>query len=207
MMANCFNLVRGYATANTGKLIKPPVPFFGLHGRYTNALYSAAVKHKKSDKVEEDLKKLSNLYAKDTKFKDFVDDPLIKGTVKMEALAGVAKKVQLCDITLNMINLLAENNRLKLLPTVAANFSKIMSNVRGEMDVCITTAKPFNDPALRKDVEDTIKKFTNKKLTITTNVDPALMGGMVVDFGGEYYIDMSLRKKMQMYTDILKETV
>lgn len=206
-MALYLNISRSYATAASGKMVRAPVAFFGIDGKYTNALYSAAVKTKKSDKVEEDLKNLRDLYRKDTRFRDFLGDPLIKSQVKMQALDGVAGKVKLCDITVNLVKLLAENNRLKLLPQVADNFSKIMSNIRGEMDCVITTAKPIDNAAVRKELEDAIKKFTTKKLTISTKVDPSLVGGMIIDFGGEYYIDMSLRNKMKMYTDILKETL
>lgn len=209
-MANYLQVItRNLATASSAgsKMIRPPISFFGLAGKYTNALYSAASKGKKVDKVEEDLKALRDLYKNDAKFRDFLGNPMVKLPMKIQALQEISSKMKACDITSNLLQALAENNRLKILPGITDNFCKIMAVTRGELDCTVFTAKPITDQQTKKDLEAVIKKFTSKKVTISSKVDPSIMGGVVIDFGGEYYIDMSLRNKMKMYTDILRETV
>ncbi|XP_074597519.1 ATP synthase subunit O, mitochondrial [Brevipalpus obovatus] len=209
-MANCLQVItRNLATASSAgsKMIRPPISFFGLDGKYTNALYSAASKSKKVDKVEEDLRALRDLYKNDMKFRDFLSNPMVKLPMKIQAIQEISKIMKTCDITSNLLQALAENNRLKILPTITDNFCKVMAATRGELDCTVITAKPISDQQTKKDLEAVIKKFTSKKVTISSKVDPSIMGGVVIDFGGEYYIDMSLRNKMKMYTDILKETV
>lgn len=64
------------------KMVKPPVPMFGIGGRYATALYSAASKKNKLEQVDKNLKTLLELHEKDVKFRDFLLNPLIKVSVK-----------------------------------------------------------------------------------------------------------------------------
>ena len=202
------NLTRGYASVATSAMIRPPIGFFGVDGKYTNALYSAASKTQKIDAVSQDLNKLKDAYQKDAKFRDFMINPLIKSSTKKEILSKVLpEKFKTCDLTNNMIAIMAETNKLKYLPMVAGNFAKIMSFIRGELDCTIITAKPLTDQKMKQELEAILKKFTSKKLTIATKVDPSIVGGVVIDFGGEHYIDMSVRSKLKFYTDVLRESV
>lgn len=66
------------SAAATSKMVKPPVPMFGVDGRYASALYSAASKKNKLEAVDKNLKTLLELQQKDEKFRDFLINPLIK---------------------------------------------------------------------------------------------------------------------------------
>lgn len=46
-----------------------------------------------------------------------------------------------------------------------------------------------------------------KKLSMTMKVDPSILGGMLVDFDGEHYIDMSIRSKFNFYQNLIKQAV
>ena len=64
--------------AATSKLVKPPISMHGIDGRYAAALYSAASKKNALDTVDKNLKKLIEQQQKDSKFRDFLLNPLIK---------------------------------------------------------------------------------------------------------------------------------
>lgn len=66
------------SAARLGQLVKPPVPVFGIEGRYAHALYSAATKSQKLDTVDKDLKKVEGFMNSDSKFAAFVMDPSLK---------------------------------------------------------------------------------------------------------------------------------
>lgn len=111
------------------------------------------------------------------------------------------------DLTLNLITVMSENGRLKLLPQVVNTFSRIMRNSRGEIDCTVTTAKPLDD-ANRKELESTLNNFAKgKKLFLSLKVDPTIVGGMIVDFAGEQYIDMSIRSKLNLYSNLIRQPV
>lgn len=187
------------------KLVRPPVSIFGVEGRYVNALYSAASKNNKLEAVEGDLKKLAGLYKTDTVFRDFLISPLINPVQKTHVFENdLKKKLKLNDLSVNLLSAMSENRRLKNLPDVDFAFGQIMAAVRNELQCTITSAKPLPD-AKKKEVEGSLKAFTTKKLVISYKTDESIQGGLVVDFNGEHYIDMSLKSKLRLYSQCLKQ--
>lgn len=187
------------------KLVKPPISLFGVEGRYVNALYSAAAKNNKLDAVEGDLKKLAGLYKTDHKFKEFMVSPLINPIQKTQIFENeLKKKLSLTDISVNLLSAMSENRRLKNLPEVERAFNLVMSAVRNEINLVVTSAKVLPD-AKKKDIEASLKTFSSKKLIITYQEDPSIIGGLIIDFNGEHYIDMSVRSKIRLYSECLKQ--
>lgn len=192
------------ASKIVSKMIRPPISLYGLEGRYVNALYSAAMKNNKLDSVEGDLKKLSGLYKTDPKFKDFMINPLISPVQKTEVFEGnLKKKLNLNDLSVKFLSVMSENRRLKQLPEIEQAFGQIMAAVRNELPVNVISAKPLQD-ARKREIEGSLKSFTSKKLLIEYKTDPSLMGGLIIDFNGEHFIDMSVKAKVRVYSDICK---
>ncbi|XP_054719462.1 ATP synthase subunit O, mitochondrial-like [Uloborus diversus] len=195
------------STLRTAAVIKPPVPVFGVEGRYATALYSAAMKEKKIDAVEKDIKDLKDVLRKDVKLREFVLNPLLKVNIKVDALRKAFAKKNYSPLTLNLVVSLAENGRLKSLMPVIDCFNGVMSSIRGEIVCEIVSAKPLDAPTLAE-FEKTLKGFVqkNEKVLLQTKVDPSLIGGVIVTIG-DRYIDMSIASKIKAYNSILREIV
>jgi len=189
------------------KLVTPPVYVFGIEGRYAHALYSAATKEKKLEVVEKDIKDIQGLLKKDVRFAEFVADPTIKRNEKRDTISAALKKKNYSNITVNLFGALAENGRLNRLNSVVGAFEKIMSAHRGEVQCTVTTAKAL-DPAMLTDLKTALQSFLQKGevLQLETKVDPALIGGMVVNIGDKY-VDMSMATKIKTYTNVIKQAV
>ena len=105
-------LTRQFSTSNSSKaVVKTPIPVYGIEGRYSAALFSAASKKKALDTVEGDLKKLQGAMKSDARFSQFLLDPTVKTPLKIDGLTGAAKKLGFNDLTKNLLFALAENNR------------------------------------------------------------------------------------------------
>ncbi|XP_055942507.1 ATP synthase subunit O, mitochondrial-like [Argiope bruennichi] len=194
-------------SVKSAAMIKPPVSVFGVEGRYATALYSAAMKEKKIDAVEKDIKDLKDLLSKDRKFAEFVMNPLLKINIKIDALKKMLLKKNYSPLTLNLLVAMAENGRLKALMSVLDCFNGIMSNIRGEIACQIVTAKPLDAPTLAE-FEKTLKSFVkkNEKVLLQTKVDPSIIGGAIVTIGDKY-VDMSIASKIKAYNSVLREIV
>uniref|UniRef100_A0A8C9L886 ATP synthase peripheral stalk subunit OSCP, mitochondrial n=2 Tax=Phasianinae TaxID=9072 RepID=A0A8C9L886_PAVCR len=194
------------AARPVSKLVKPPIQVYGLEGRYATALYSAATKQKKLEQVEKELSRVWTLL-KDPKLSSIVMNPHTKGTVKQKAVNDVLAKEKMSPITINLMNLLAENGRLRYTPGIVSAFGKIMSAFRGEVLCTVTTAQPLDDASLTE-LKSALNGFLAKGevLKLETKTDPSVLGGMIVNIG-EKYVDMSTRSKIQKLTKIMKETV
>ncbi|GBM99382.1 ATP synthase subunit O, mitochondrial [Araneus ventricosus] len=194
-------------SVKSAAMIKPPVAVFGVEGRYATALYSAAMKEKKIDAVEKDIKDLKDLIGKDKKLAEFVLNPLLKLNVKVDALKKVFSKKNYSPLTLNLLISMAENGRLKSLTSVLDCFNGIMSNIRGEIVCEVVTAKSLDAPTLAE-FEKTLKSFVkkNEKVLLQTKVDPSILGGAIITIGDKY-VDMSIASKIKAYNSVLREIV
>ncbi|KAL8190558.1 UNVERIFIED_CONTAM: ATP synthase subunit O, mitochondrial [Gekko kuhli] len=201
--------VRHFSTSlvrPASKLVQPPIQVYGLEGRYATALYSAASKQKKLDQIEKEMSRVSALI-RDPKLSGIVMNPHIKGTVKQKAMNDALVKEKLSPITVNFVNVLAENGRLRYTPGVISAFGKIMSAYRGEVLCSVTTAQPLDDTSLTE-LKTALNGFLAKGeiLKLEVKTDPSILGGMIVSIGDKY-VDMSTKSKVQKLTKIMREVV
>jgi len=189
------------------KMIKPPIAVFGFEGRYATALFSAAMKEKKIDNVEKELKDLKGLMKTDKALAEFMTNPLLKPHIKIAALKKAFVKKNYSPITLNFLEALSENGRLKSIVSIIDCFIGVMGNVRGEIPCEIISAKPLDAPTLAE-FEKTLKGFVkkNEKILLQTKVDPSLIGGVIINIGDKY-INMSISSKIKAYNSVLREIV
>jgi len=202
-------LTRSFSTSQVhcDKLVKTPVPMFGIEGRYVAALYSAASKQKKLDVVEKDLKQIQGLLKTDKRLADFVFDPSIKKNIKRDALTDGLKKKNYSPLTANFFGALAENGRLKNIKSILNKFDIIMCAHRGEVLCEIVSAKALDEATL-KEVTTALQGFAKKGeiLKISAKVDPSIIGGLIVSIG-DRFADMSLATKIKQYSKVVQQPV
>jgi F-type H+-transporting ATPase subunit O len=102
---------------------------------------------------------------------------------------------------------LAENSRLGRLQNISKAFLLIMNAHKGEVKAKVRTAKPM-DAAQLKELKTVLSSFlkAGSTLQLETEVDPSLIGGLVVELA-DRYVDLSISSKLKKYSDIVKETV
>ncbi|KAM4621677.1 ATP synthase subunit O, mitochondrial-like [Polymixia lowei] len=200
--------VRQFSTSvvrPVSKLVKPPIQVYGVEGRYATALFSAASKQNKLDQVEQELGKVSGMIG-DPKLSSVVMNPHVKRSIKQKTFTDALAKAKLSPITINLINVLADNGRLTLTADVITAFGKMMSAHRGEVICSVTTAQPLDEANLA-DLKVALKGFLQKGETIKleTKSDASILGGMIVSIGDKY-VDMSTKTKIQKLTKLIRET-
>ena len=190
-------------TPSSGALVTPPLPVFGLEGRYASALFSAASKQNKLDQIDSDFQKLDRLLRQDKS----IADSFRNSGVSREQRLNVINELGLSDMTRTTIETLMDNRREKKLTKFVTVMNRLMAANRGELLCHVITAKPLDDK-LRTELDSVLKQFSKKgeKLNVETSVDLSIMGGMIVEIG-DRYIDMSIASKIKAYTDVLTTNV
>lgn len=94
----------------------------------------------------------------------------------------------------NLVNLLAENKRLLLLPQIRALFEELKANQERSVDVEFITAFPVSEDA-SSSLEQALKTRLQREIRLTASVDPTLIGGAVIR-AGDQVIDSSIRGKL-----------
>src|SRR5690606_27760830 len=93
------------------------------------------------------------------------------------------------------IGLLAENQRLALLPEIAGLFEQLRAEAEQIVKARVTAATEL-PPAQRGAIRAGLKRRFNRGVEIETAVDPSLIGGAVID-AGDVVIDGSLKGKLE----------
>lgn len=88
---------------------------------------------------------------------------MLQSAQKREILGkSLASKLNLDELTLNLIAVLSENGRMKLFPTVARAFNKTMAVSRGEINVNVTSSSAL-DADSQKELNDVLQAFAKGK--------------------------------------------
>ena len=98
--------------------------------------------------------------------------------------------------------MLAENNRIAVLPQISVLFEQLKSQHEGILEANIVSAFEMNNRQLSKLVSDLEKKF-ERKIVAKVQVDPELIGGVKVEIGDEIF-DASIRGKLEAMANALK---
>jgi F-type H+-transporting ATPase subunit delta len=95
----------------------------------------------------------------------------------------------------NLILVLAERDRLALLPDVARWYDQLLDDAVGRARVTIRSAVTLAAPEKTTLVELARRLTGSREVVATSEVDPELLGGVVLDVGGTVY-DGSVRSQL-----------
>ena len=173
-------------------------------GRYARALFDVLVKEgKEVEKVQADLQQFADLFGQG-QLAQVLGNPAIPVSKKKAlAVALVERAGQVPAPLAKLIVVLAEKDRLTLLPGIARAYSeRVMDHlkiVRGE----VTTAVPLSPETLHR-LEQGLAAATGRKVTLAARVDPSIIGGVVTRLGSTVY-DGSVTTQLQKMKQALIE--
>lgn len=164
--------------------------------RYAKSLLELAVEQGKLEQVQADMQTL-HAASQNRDLHLFLKSPIIHADKKIAALDALFKG-KLDTMTMLYLQLLVNKGREGYLPEITAEFAtqyKVMQKITA---VTVTSAAPLSEAVLA----DLRKKLlssgaTSENLDITTKVDPALIGGFVLEFDNKRY-DASVAHKLEV---------
>ncbi len=101
----------------------------------------------------------------------------------------------------NFLRTLGQKNRLAALPAIAEQFGLLKAQQEQRMDVTIVSAYPL-DAKQEDTLASALAKRLNREISITTQVDSALLGGVILR-AGDTVIDGSVRGRLARLRDAL----
>lgn len=136
----------------------------------------------------------------DSAFAAYLDNPALTRKQAAEAMLAV------CDDNLdtngkNFVRLMAENDRLDLLPAVTELFEELKALYEKSVDVAITSAVDLTDAQLAA-ISDRLSEKLGRKVNINSKTDASLLGGMFIR-AGDMVIDASVKGKLNELSDAL----
>ena len=173
-----------------------------LAGRYASALFDLARDQKQIDSVGRSLEALNQALADSKDLSELVDSPLVSREEANRAFGALAPQLGLDPITANFLGVLARNGRKNQLRPVIRAFRRLAADHRGETTAEVLTARPLNDDQLAQ-LRTQLRARAGRDVTIDAQVDPTILGGIVVKLGSQM-IDASIRTKLNRLAQAMK---
>ena len=160
---------------------------------YAEAVFRLA-RERKTLKTWSEMLQLVAAVAADSQVAALVDNPRVARERFVAFFLDVCGK-KLDKDAANFIRLLSENHRLLLLPEIAALYETLRAQDEGRIEAEVVSASAVSATQL-KDIAAALKKRLGRDIDLSTRIDPALIGGIVIR-AGDLVIDGSVRGKLR----------
>jgi F-type H+-transporting ATPase subunit delta len=108
----------------------------------------------------------------------------------------------LSEKVVNLVRLLADNKRLELLPEIAPIYEDLKDEHQRTLEVEVVSAREIGEADLET-LSDKLAARFDKKIALTSRIDPSLLGGAVIR-AGDTVIDGSIRGRLDRLADTLR---
>ena len=175
----------------------------GVAGRYASALFELARDERQVDAVADSLNRFDGLLKESADLRRLVRSPVFSAEEQAGAIVAVLDKAGIGGLAGNFIRLVATNRRLFALSDMIRAYRKLVAESKGIVRAQVRLAEPPSDRVLN-DIKAALREVAGAEVDVDVKVDPALIGGMVVQVGSRM-VDASLRTKLNAIRLAMRE--
>jgi len=150
--------------------------------RYANVLFDITQSRGIADRALADLTAVRDVVASHPDLRHIFDTPVVAPQKKRAILDGLLAHASIGDEVRRTLALLADRDRLVLLPAIAAAFSDRVMRAKNILPADVVTAVPLT-PEGRASLASALSKAVGSDVTIHERVDPDILGGMIARVG------------------------
>jgi F-type H+-transporting ATPase subunit delta len=163
--------------------------------RYARALLEVALAARDGNAaaLRQELDGASALFLGQQELREALTSP----AVVVEAKQKIVEKVWAgaAPLLRRLLGMLAQRNRLELLPDVSRTFAELWNASRGVLPAEAISAVPLTAEQ-QQEVAKALGRATGRDVELTAAVDPALLGGLLVRMAGQVY-DGTVRGRLR----------
>jgi F-type H+-transporting ATPase subunit delta len=154
--------------------------------RYASALFDVAIKETSPEQAEQELTAFAGLLQSHPELPKVLLNPAVPAANKRQLVAELVQRAPVSSPVGKLLLLLAERDRFELLPDLVDVFRARVREHLKIVEAEVTTAAPLAaDEEAR--MRQRLAATTGRTVTLTTRVDPALIGGVVTRIGSTVY--------------------
>lgn len=154
--------------------------------RYAKALIATLEKSRDYDVWQKELTKIYYYLTENPEVAGFLDNPSVSLEVKRKALSDILQKLGAPALVSRFIQLLLEKDRLRYLDAVLRYFEEIANQKQNRLKIAVRGAAQLNTEQIEK-IKGRFRKLTGKEIILKVEVDPEIIGGLVVKIGSTIY--------------------
>lgn len=169
--------------------------------RYAKTLIEIAQETGQMEKFSTDVSTLKQIIDNVPEFLPFIISPTVDLDIRKETTREILKKYNINDLIINLVLLVIDSGKAKLLPHICRLYQELEDFYSGRVRALVKVPMTISEEELdtiRKKLEEKL----NKKVIVSSDLDPSLIGGIWVKVGDLIY-DGTVRRQIE----ILKENL
>jgi F-type H+-transporting ATPase subunit delta len=160
---------------------------------YARALFEVATEHDQLDEIHEQLDQFAEAMAGNRQLAVFFFSPYFSVTEKKD---GLEKAVQGANPAVNnFLQALIERHRMPAIFRIRSEFDALWREARRLLPVRVTSAIELDD-SLVQEIGDRIGKQVDRQVELSSEVDPDILGGIVLRVGN-VVLDASIKNRLE----------
>ena len=164
--------------------------------RYAAALFDVAARVKSEDAAGQQLTALASVIRDHPELTRVLETPAVPPPAKKKMILAVAQATGTISPEVDrLIGLLADRDRLPLLPDVAAAFADRLNQEKRIVPAEVVTAVPLS-PEHRASMTAALGQASGAQIQLTERVDPSIIGGLVARVGSVVF-DGSVARQLE----------
>lgn len=170
---------------------------------YSRALYELAQETGAEDTILEEMKTVCHIFAENPAYVALLDTPAVAKAQRLSLLDESFST--LSPYHLNFLKILCEKQGTRQYPACAGGYEDLYDQAHGILRATAITAVKMS----QAQVETLTKKLqtmTGKTVQLQNNVDPEILGGVTLRFGG-VQLDGSLQSRLEELRQSLKRAI
>ncbi|HHH27676.1 MAG TPA: ATP synthase F1 subunit delta [Polyangiaceae bacterium] len=171
--------------------------------RYARAVFELAKEEGNLAEVTKELTAVAEAYEASTDFQALELTPGLTDEDRTAVVAAIAQQAGGGELTVRTLQLLAERQRLSVLPDLVELLGEMADDALGVVRAHVTSAQPLSD-GYRARLKQKIEKATGKKVLCTFETDETLLAGIVTKIG-DRVVDGSVRGKLNALAESLRQ--
>jgi F-type H+-transporting ATPase subunit delta len=160
---------------------------------YARSLFEVAKEHDKLDVVREQLGEIADAIGESHDLQVFFFSPYFSTDEKVEGLRRALEDPD--ESVVNFLDLLIEKHRMPALFRIRREFDALWEEENRLLPVQVTSAIELDESTVRQ-IGDAIGEQTGRQIELTSEVDPGILGGIVLRVGNSI-LDASIRNRLE----------
>lgn len=171
--------------------------------RYAKALLEIGLEDKKHLVYGKEIAQLAELLENMQELKEVLINPNYNLEERKGVLQEIIKRLELSEMVKNFSVLLLEKDRLRYLSNIVNGYQRLCDEAEGIARAAIRAAQEISgrDKGL---IIQSLEKICGKKVIAEVNIDPSLIGGVMV-YMGDMVFDGTVNTHLTTMGERLKE--
>jgi F-type H+-transporting ATPase subunit delta len=163
--------------------------------RYARALLQIGIEDGNLERMGREVGVLARALKRSEELSQTLANPVFPRSEREKVLRALLDRIGATQAVVNFTRLLLDRERVAVLPDIARELDVMIDARAGRVAAKVTSAAPL-DEAQKKRLIKTLESLSGKKVDMTMEQDPSLLGGLVAQVGDVVY-DGSLRTQLE----------